>query len=174
MSDNQERIQSNVGEHVVEADSPSRRRVLSFLAGAIVTITGAGILAPLAGMFLAPLFRRRKELWLNLGRLSEVSPEEPKKFVYRYVKQDGWFEKTIYGTVYVVQTGADIIALSNICTHLGCGAPWDPEKKQFICPCHNGVFDRNGKVVSGPPPKPLMKFPVRVASGTIQIKIEEA
>lgn len=174
MEDKKEMLLSDTGEHVVEADSPSRRRVLGVLAGAIVTITGVGILAPLAGMFLSPLFQRRKELWLNLGEVSDVSPDQPTKFVYKYVRLDGWFEKTIYGTAYVIRNGADFVALSNICTHLGCGVRWDTDKKKFVCPCHNGMFDRNGNVLSGPPPKPLRRFPVKVASGKIHIRVEEA
>ncbi|MCL5105283.1 MAG: ubiquinol-cytochrome c reductase iron-sulfur subunit [Armatimonadetes bacterium] len=175
MGNKQDVLQSDIGEHVVEeVDSPSRRRLLGFLAGTLVAITGAGIAAPLAGMFLSPLFQRRKELWLNLGELKDVAPEQPTRFVYKYVRMDGWFEKTIYGTAYAVRNGANVKVLSNICTHLGCGVRWDDDKKSFLCPCHNGVFDRNGTVVSGPPPKPLRTFTTRIAKGKIQIKVEEA
>jgi len=162
------------GEHFVEEDTPSRRRFLAYLAGAVVTITGAGIVAPLAGMFLSPIFQRQKELWLDLGELNTVTTDQPTMFVYKYVRVDGWFEKTIYGTAYVVKNGADVTAMSNICTHLGCGVRWDADRKSFVCPCHSGVFDRNGTVVSGPPPKPLTRFKTRVANGMIQIRIEEA
>lgn len=161
-------------EHVVEADSPSRRRFLGFLAGIFVMITGAGIVAPLAGMLLAPLFARSKENWLTLGALGDLVGGGPTRFTYRYIHLDGWFAKTIIGTVYVIRDGSRLAAISNICTHLGCGVRWDPDKNDFICPCHNGVFDRNGNVVSGPPPKPLNRFPTRVASGKIQIRVEEA
>ncbi len=43
------------------------------------------------------------------------------------------------------------IALSSICPHLGCRVHWEPHNKRFFCPCHNGVFDPEGKPVSGPP-----------------------
>lgn len=162
------------GEHVVEDDTPSRRRFLAYLAGAIVTITSAGILTPLAGMFLSPIFQRCKEMWLNIGQLSMVTSDQPTMFIYKYVRVDGWFEKTIYGTAYVVRDGTELMALSNICTHLGCGVRWDADKKNFVCPCHNGIFDRHGTVVSGPPPKPLTKYATKVENGTIQIRIEGA
>ena len=174
MSHTEEISQSTTGEHVVVTDSVSRRRFLSFAAGTLVTITSVGMLAPLAGMFLAPLFKLRKEQWLTLGQLDEADLNEPTKFVYRYAQVDGWFEKTVRGTVYVVRNGADVVVLSNLCSHLGCGVRWDPGKKQFLCPCHNGFFDRNGKVVSGPPPDPLEQFTSRIVRGKIQIKIEEA
>ena len=46
-------------------------------------------------------------------------------------------------------------ALSATCSHLGCRVSWNDATKQYHCPCHGGVYDRDGKVVSGPPPAPL-------------------
>lgn len=54
------------------------------------------------------------------------------------------------------------LAFSKVCTHLGCLVKFDKERQLFICPCHAGLFDLEGKVLSGPPPKPLQKFSVRV------------
>ena len=53
-------------------------------------------------------------------------------------------------------------AFSLICTHLGCTVVWNPEKKEFHCPCHDGIFDVNGKVLSGPPPSPLEQWKVKM------------
>lgn len=157
------------------AEDPTRRRFLSVCAGTLSTIVAAAIAAPLAGMFLAPLFVKRKELWIQLGSLKDVKPDVPSKFTYSYVKMDGWFEKTVYGSAYVVADGlGGRIVLSNICSHLGCGVRWDLDKKAFLCPCHNGVFGRDGRVVSGPPPKPLAKLKSRVINDHIEILIEEA
>jgi cytochrome b6-f complex iron-sulfur subunit len=56
----------------------------------------------------------------------------------------------------------DFIALSAVCTHLGCIVKWHPDHYEIRCPCHAGVFDVNGNVISGPPPKPLPRFPLTV------------
>jgi len=56
----------------------------------------------------------------------------------------------------------DLQAFSLACTHLGCIVVWNPEKKEFHCPCHDGLFDINGKVLSGPPPSPLDRWKVKV------------
>lgn len=61
------------------------------------------------------------------------------------------------------------LAFSKVCTHLGCLVKYHPEKQLFICPCHAGIFDLEGNVVSGPPPKPLEKFAVRVEGGNLVI-----
>jgi len=61
------------------------------------------------------------------------------------------------------------IAFSRVCTHLGCLVKYDQERRLLICPCHAGTFDLEGNVISGPPPKPLEKFPVSVMGDNIVI-----
>ena len=61
------------------------------------------------------------------------------------------------------------IAFSMICTHLGCPVRWLADADLFMCPCHGGVFYGDGRVASGPPPKPLNQYPVRVFEGQVQI-----
>ena len=61
------------------------------------------------------------------------------------------------------------LAFSRICTHLGCLVKYDKEKQLFICPCHAGIFDLEGNVVSGPPPKPLPKFAVKIEGDNLVI-----
>ena len=55
-----------------------------------------------------------------------------------------------------------IEAFSLVCTHLSCTVVWNPEKKEFHCPCHDGLFDAHGNVLSGPPPSPLERWKVKV------------
>ena len=82
-------------------------------------------------------------------------------------------EKIPLGSTYLFQYGgspAILIhdeegvfgAISLVCTHLSCTVVWNPEKKEFHCPCHDGLFDANGKVLSGPPPAPLQQWKVKV------------
>lgn len=63
----------------------------------------------------------------------------------------------------------EVKALSTTCTHLGCSVHWQPDKKQFYCPCHQGVFDTNGKVVSGPPPRALDSYHVEIEGDNVFI-----
>jgi cytochrome b6-f complex iron-sulfur subunit len=62
----------------------------------------------------------------------------------------------------VLRTPESIRCFSLICTHLGCTVLWQAEKGEFYCPCHDGIFDQFGEVISGPPPIPLEAYPVRV------------
>jgi cytochrome b6-f complex iron-sulfur subunit len=61
------------------------------------------------------------------------------------------------------------IALSRVCTHLGCLVNYHKERQVLICPCHAGMYDLEGNVISGPPPRPLERFPVQVKGNDIAI-----
>ncbi len=61
------------------------------------------------------------------------------------------------------------IALSRVCTHLGCLVDYQKDKKRLLCPCHGGTYDLAGNVLGGPPPKPLPQFPVKVERDSIII-----
>ncbi len=62
------------------------------------------------------------------------------------------------------------VALTAVCTHLGCTAQYEPELNRIHCACHGGVYDaQTGANVSGPPPKPLNKFKVLVSDAGVQV-----
>lgn len=72
--------------------------------------------------------------------------------------------------VIVIRTPQGFRAFSAICTHLGCIVQWNAQHKQIDCPCHAGIFDANGRVVSGPPPKLLAEFGVVVVNKEVLVK----
>jgi cytochrome b6-f complex iron-sulfur subunit len=59
------------------------------------------------------------------------------------------------------------IALSRVCTHLGCLIDYHRGRQQLVCPCHAGVYSLDGAVVSGPPPKPLTSIPLKIEGDSI-------
>ena len=62
------------------------------------------------------------------------------------------------------------VALTAVCTHLGCTVQYEPQMNRIHCACHGGVYDpRTGANVSGPPPKPLKKFNVAVSDAGVQV-----
>jgi len=61
-------------------------------------------------------------------------------------------------------------ALSAKCTHEGCTVSYVPGESLIWCACHNGRYDLQGRVLSGPPPKPLAEYAVhRDSDGTIVV-----
>ena len=74
----------------------------------------------------------------------------------------------------LVRTGEnDVKALSTVCTHLGCSVYWEADKERFYCPCHQGVFDSDGNVVSGPPPEKLASYETEIDGANIYITMKD-
>ena len=67
--------------------------------------------------------------------------------------------------------GGKFRAFSAICTHLGCIVKWDPATRKILCPCHAGVFGPDGRVESGPPPRPLPEYEVVQAGNELKVKL---
>ncbi|MGO9255790.1 MAG: ubiquinol-cytochrome c reductase iron-sulfur subunit [Bryobacteraceae bacterium] len=60
-------------------------------------------------------------------------------------------------------------ALSAVCTHLSCIVQYQPERARIWCACHNGVYNLQGQVVSGPPPRPLQPYAVHIREDEVVI-----
>lgn len=63
----------------------------------------------------------------------------------------------------------EVLALSLVCTHLGCLVEWSAERRQFLCPCHRATFDAGGNVVEGPPPRPLARLAVTIDGDRVRV-----
>jgi menaquinol-cytochrome c reductase iron-sulfur subunit len=156
---------------------PFQIRRRRFLSGAIVTIAtfiAAALGIPVLGYAISPALRRQSEPWSDAGPLANVNVGEPTKVEYLIQRKDGWIETTSQHTAWVLRKAdGTLTAYDPRCTHLGCPYSWDTTTKRFLCPCHNGVFAIDGSVTSGPPPRPLDRFQVRVQASKIMI-LEEA
>lgn len=71
--------------------------------------------------------------------------------------------------IVINHPGKGLLAFSRVCTHLGCLVDYNKKTDKLLCPCHAGTFSLDGHVVSGPPPQPLPKLPLRVAGEKIII-----
>lgn len=62
---------------------------------------------------------------------------------------------------------ANLMAIYQVCVHLGCLVPYIPSEKRFICPCHGSTYERDSKYVRGPAPRNLDQFSVKVVNDTV-------
>lgn len=60
-----------------------------------------------------------------------------------------------------------LMAVYQVCTHLGCLIPFQQAENRFICPCHGSTFQRNSNYVLGPAPRNLDQFPITIEGGSI-------
>jgi len=150
---------------VMQSSNINHNSRRSFLAKLITLISGSiGIILGtlVAGFAISPALKKKEKDWIEIGEILGLEADTPKQVVYYYMKKDGWLEKRVKSLVYVLKNEKDeITVFSPTCSHLGCSVRWNEERRQFLCPCHGGVYDINGRVVAGPPPKPLSRYKVK-------------
>lgn len=63
----------------------------------------------------------------------------------------------------------ELVIFSQICRHKKCTVHWEEEENSFYCPCHEGTYDAEGNVTSGPPEAPLRRFQHEMRGDTIVV-----
>lgn len=153
--------------------SITRRQWLATLVKGLATLLAFVYGVPVLIMLIVPAFRRQHPPWVKVGNVNEFPAGEPKAVTLNYQRRDGWVIRTVRSTVYVVtHSDGSLRVLSNICTHASCAVRWERERKAFFCPCHAGYFDAGGKVLEGPPPRPLPEFPHKVEGGVLYVRMQ--
>lgn len=171
-----------------------RRRFLAALIRGVGAVVTAAVGLPALGYLLSPVLKKQPALWasvseglrpawsrsgsrsadlgdwIRVGPIGRLSVGKPVKFEYAWRKMDGWLAEEGRSALWVVTfDGQEVVAYDNHCTHLGCPYAWQDAGQRFFCPCHDGVFDIEGNVVSGPPPRPLDRYETRLVGGELLI-----
>jgi menaquinol-cytochrome c reductase iron-sulfur subunit len=158
-----------------EGESVTRRRAFTVAGQALGGLAGAAVVLPAIGFAMAPLFEEEGDFWQAVGPLAEFTKDTYETVVITVVPGIGETGKT---TVYVRRGNADLdedengyIAITTRCAHLGCPVRYVEAATNFICPCHGGVYDFEGKVIGGPPVRPLDRFQTRVSADGKQVEV---
>jgi menaquinol-cytochrome c reductase iron-sulfur subunit len=160
-----------------EGETVTRRRFMTGTAMAAGGIATAAFGLPALGFALGPVFEDSTPTkWQDVGPEGDFNPTSYVPRVINLVPEIGEVGKT---TVYVRRfaPGKDnprnkdqpYVAISDRCMHLGCPVRYIQASQKFVCPCHGGIYDFDGKVAGGPPVRPLDRFYTRVRSGRVQI-----
>ena len=162
-----------------EGETVTRRRLME---GTALTVGGIATMAfalPGLGFALGPLFEKTvPETWQDVGPVGDFNDTSYVPRVTNINPVIGDAGKT---TVYVRQFNRDIdkvikgqdpqpyVVISTRCAHLGCPVRYIQASQKFVCPCHGGVYDSQGKVEGGPPVRPLDRFYTRVTDGRVEV-----
>jgi cytochrome b6-f complex iron-sulfur subunit len=75
-------------------------------------------------------------------------------------------------SILLVRSSASAVqAVSDICTHAGCGVRYDHVNRIVSCPCHGSQYTLTGMVLRGPAVKPLAKYQTQLDANTNQLTI---
>ncbi len=126
---------------------------------------------PVVSALLAPLFEKKTPVWRKLGKLSEFAPGITKLVSFENADPTNYAGVTARSAAWIQHNkDGELIAFASNCTHLGCPVRWEEGAQLFMCPCHGGVYYKNGTVAAGPPPKPLTRYELRVIKGELQLR----
>jgi Rieske Fe-S protein len=161
-------------DQLESAEEVGRRKFLTGVIAAVAGTVGVVVGVPAVAYLISPGVKvQNQDTWLTLGPVSSLVPDVPTGFPYAVRIKDGWETASQTGVAFAVtHDGVNVRVYSNICTHLSCRVNWNPDKNGFFCPCHDGLFNIDGQVVAGPPPRPLDEFQSKIENGQIMILLE--
>jgi menaquinol-cytochrome c reductase iron-sulfur subunit len=160
-----------------EGETVTRRRFMTGTAHTAGAVAASAFALPALGFAIGPIFEKHELRWQNVGAVADFPNDSYVPKVITIVDGIGQAGKS---TVYVRKRNAQLdtekadqynqyVALSTRCMHLGCPVKFVEAAQRFICPCHGGVYDFSGRVVGGPPVRPLDRFYTRVRNGQLEI-----
>lgn len=156
---------------MIEMTEPTSRRgfFVASIYGLGAAMAAALGLPALAYLLLPPKVRKDEE-WVQAGDVSNLAVNSPVELTFRRTRTDGWKVTSEKSTAWAVkQPDGSVVAFGPQCTHLGCAYHWEDGKNDFLCPCHTSVFGIDGKVISGPAPRPLDRFETKIDGNKLML-----
>jgi Rieske Fe-S protein len=137
------------------------------ISGTITAVSGAA----LTRFAIGASFRKEQMKWIEVELGNNPDGKESfERVVLEYETKHGWLARNERVLAYVKRIKEDeVVAINSTCTHLGCIVTWKEDQNIFQCPCHDGRYDAEGRVISGPPPAPLKRHKTKVEDGRILI-----
>ena len=152
---------------------PGRRLFLTKVSVGLTGLMAAIIAPPIIAAFTEPLLDAAVPVWRDVGSLTDFEMEKTVLVSFDNSLKVAWSGKTGKTGAWLRRLdGTDFEAFTLNCAHLGCPVRWEPEAELFLCPCHGGVYYKDGTVAGGPPPKALAKYPVKVEGDRVFVKAE--
>jgi Rieske Fe-S protein len=132
---------------------------VSLLLGSGLIASASSFLYPILKYLIPPKLPDYGNDAVVAARVSEIKPNEGK--IFRFGSKPG---------LLIQISPGEYRALSAVCTHLGCTVQYRSDLREVWCACHNGIYDINGRNISGPPPRPLTVFEVQVRGDEIFVR----
>lgn len=144
---------------VTSGQTPSRRHFLDTLLGTGVFLWLGSVLYPVARYFVPPAQSGPDVSSVEVARVDELAPGS--YVIFRFGR---------IPAILIHLKDGSYRALSARCTHLDCTVQFKTDTEQVWCACHNGLYDTEGRNISGPPPKPLEQFEVVVKEDKVFVR----
>jgi menaquinol-cytochrome c reductase iron-sulfur subunit len=157
-----------------------RRDVLTLLVLGGSATTGLVVGVPTLLFAIAPgRDERRKPIWRDVLPIEEfpigqitASVVQPAQTTPSSSQFNKTKTTTVLSGIYVWRiSDVEVVVFSRSCTDLGCPLNFDRGSECFLCPCHGGIFSKQGEPMAGPPDRPLYRYETRIENGVLQVNL---
>lgn len=136
----------------------------------LMGLISAALGLPAAAYLLFPPRTRKQGQWVEVGDIGSLPVNTPEEMVFRRTRVDGWKITSEKATAWVIRkSDKEVVAFAPQCTHLGCAYHWNEQTHEFLCPCHTSTFSLDGKVLTGPAPRALDRYEVKLDGTRLQV-----
>jgi menaquinol-cytochrome c reductase iron-sulfur subunit len=134
-------------------------------------LIGALLAIPALGALFEPLLRKTPQAWRPVGNIDKFKIGTTTLVKFRDASPLPWSGVTSETASWLRRVSEnEFIAFSVNCAHLGCPVRWIADAELFLCPCHGGVYNKDGSYAAGPPPHGLSRYPVRLRNNQVEIQ----
>ena len=152
----------------MDENNSTRRGFYAVVINGINGLIGAALGAVAIPYLLFPRRHNVAAGWTEATDLAKLPQGTPAEIIFERVRKDSWRVSTEKASAWILKkSDQEVVAYAPSCTHLGCAYKWDEPTKNFVCPCHTSAFSMDGKVLTGPAPRALDRYDVRVDNGKI-------
>ncbi|MHB8577243.1 MAG: QcrA and Rieske domain-containing protein [Dehalococcoidia bacterium] len=155
----------------VRRKARTRREILILVSAGLSGIAATIMAIPVVGALLAPLVRPQPGEWRAVGAVDSFNVGETTQVTFPDSSPLAWAGPAANTAAWLRRVSdQQFQAFAINCTHLGCPLRWLQQANLFMCPCHGGVFYKDGSVAAGPPRQPLSVYPVRIRDSQVEIQ----
>ena len=153
-----------------ESMSTSRRGFYTAVINGLSAVMGLVLAGPAAVYLLFQPKSGQQGSFVEVADITQLPEKKPEAVSFQRTRVDGWRTVEEKTTAWVVKLDAhNVVAYSPSCTHLGCAYHWDDQQGVFVCPCHTSLFSMDGKVMSGPAPRPLDRYAIKMDGNKLMV-----
>jgi nitrite reductase/ring-hydroxylating ferredoxin subunit len=152
----------------------SRRDLFMKIGIFLNGVVGVILAAPILRYVLSPIVRGQRDRydsWVSLGDIAQFPSGQTRLATYQNPSANQSDGTTADIPCWVRNVdGQPFQVFAVNCAHLGCPVRWFPQSGLFMCPCHGGVYYRDGSRASGPPERGLFQYDYKIIRGLLLIK----
>ena len=155
----------------MEENNVDRRTFIIRILWVVAALLGTLTMIPVVGALFAPLLKKTPKAWRSVGNIDDFEIGKTVLVKYKNALPKAWAGLSSESASWLQRKSEnEFVAFAINCTHLGCPVRWVADAELFMCPCHGGVYNKDGSYAAGPPPRGLYQYPVRIRNNKVEIQ----